>query len=397
MKLSDFTFDLPAELIARRPLPERSSSRLLCVDGKQQQLVHRQFNQIVDLIEPGDLLVFNDTKVIPARLFGRKQTGGQVEMLVERILDRERFLAQVRVSKPPRLGDMIVMSDDVSFEFVGRKDQFYEFRYSSSHPESPHCHPESPHCHPESPHCHPESPHCHPERSEGSSSDDKILRCAQNDNNHKSVLDVIESLGEIPLPPYMHREPDESDKERYQTVYARYKGSVAAPTAGLHFDDALLQALQEKNVQMGYLTLHIGAGTFSPVRVENILEHQMHSEYYEISPELCAQIVQTKARGNRVICVGTTSLRALESACQGGVIAPYSGETNIFIYPGYQFRCADALITNLHLPESTLLMLVCAFGGQGLVMHAYREAVAAAYRFYSYGDAMFVVRATAPN
>jgi S-adenosylmethionine:tRNA ribosyltransferase-isomerase len=346
MKLSDFTFDLPAELIARRPLPERSSSRLLCVDGNQQQLVHRQFSQIVDLIEPGDLLVFNDTKVIPARLFGRKQTGGQVEMLVERILDRERFLAQVRVSKPPRPGDLIIMSDDVSFEFIGRQEQFYELRYADS---------------------------------------------------GKSVLDVIESLGQIPLPPYMHREPDESDKERYQTVYARYKGSVAAPTAGLHFDDALLQTLQEKNVQMGYLTLHIGAGTFSPVRVENILEHQMHSEYYEISPELCAQIVQTKARGNRVICVGTTSLRALESACQGGIIAPYSGETNIFIYPGYQFRCADALITNLHLPESTLLMLVCAFGGQALVMHAYREAVAAAYRFYSYGDAMFVVRAAAPN
>lgn len=340
MKLSDFTFELPSELIARRPLPERSSSRLMVVDSQHQTLTHKQFNHVTELVEPGDLLVFNDTKVIPARLFGHKKTGGQVEILIERILDSHCVLAQVRVSKPPRVGDLIQMSTDVALRVLGRQDQFYELQYTK---------------------------------------------------DDRTVLDVIEELGQIPLPPYMHRAPDESDKERYQTVYARYKGSVAAPTAGLHFDDALLQTLRDKGVGLGYLTLHIGAGTFAPVRTENILEHKMHSEYFEITPELCAQITETKARGKRVICVGTTSLRALESACQQGDIAPYAGNTNIFIFPGYEFRCVDALITNLHLPGSTLLMLVSAFGGHELMMRAYLEAVAQSYRFYSYGDAMFIV------
>ncbi len=340
MKLSDFTFDLPPDLIARYPLPERSASRLMHVNGAQRQLTHKQFSDVLHLVEPGDLLVFNDTKVIPARLFGRKATGGLAEMLIERILDEQCVLAQVRVSKSLRPGDLIFMADDVQLEVMGRREQFYQLRYTK---------------------------------------------------NDRTVLEVVEALGEIPLPPYMHRSPEESDKERYQTVYATYKGSVAAPTAGLHFDHDLLQALRDKGVEMGYLTLHIGAGTFAPVRVENLSEHKMHAEYVEISAVLCEQIAQTKARGKRVICVGTTSLRALESASQSGKTVPYSGDTSIFIFPGYQFRCVDALITNLHLPGSTLLMLVCAFGGQDLLMHAYREAVAQAYRFYSYGDAMFIL------
>jgi S-adenosylmethionine:tRNA ribosyltransferase-isomerase len=277
--------------------------------------------------------------VIPARLFGRKITGGQVEVLVERILDDQRILAQLRVSKTPRIGDFLLFGQDINLEIVDRNNQFYELRYPYS---------------------------------------------------DRRILEVIEAIGEIPLPHYMQRAPEESDKERYQTVYARYQGSVAAPTAGFHFDMALLAALRAKQVNMGYLTLHIGAGTFVPVRTQSIHEHKMHSEYLEVSAELCEQINATHARGQRVIAVGTTSLRALETASQSGTIQPYRGETSIFIYPGYTFHCADVLVTNMHLPRSTLLMLVCAFGGQALVMRAYQEAVAQAYRFYSYGDAMWV-------
>ncbi|SRR5579883_930185 len=338
MKLSDFHFDLPIELIARYPLAQRSASRLLCLD-RWGSIVHRRFYDILDLIEPGDLLVFNDTKVIPARLFGQKATGGQVEVLVERILDDQRMLAQVRVSKPPRIGEQLLLPPNVYLEIINRHNQFYELRY----------------------------PH-----------------------TDRTMLELVESMGQIPLPPYMRRMPEESDYERYQTVYAAQKGSVAAPTAGLHFDNELLQKLSNKNVSMAYLTLHIGAGTFAPIRVEDIREHKMHAEYLEISPELCEKINATKASGKRVIAVGTTSLRALETASQSGTIEPYHGETNIFIYPGYHFQCVDALITNLHLPCSTLLILVCAFGGYGHIMRAYREAVLQSYRFYSYGDAMWI-------
>lgn len=344
MRLSDFHFDLPPHLIARYPLPTRSASRLLCVNGEKKEIIHRQFIEVMDLIDEGDLLVFNDTKVIPARLIGQKTTGGQVEVLVERILDRQRILAQVRVSKPPRIGDRLLFGDDLSLVVLGRENQFYELGL-------------------------------------------------QQEGGH--ILELIESIGQIPLPPYLHRLPDEGDKERYQTVYAKHKGSVAAPTAGFHFDEQMLERLAAKNVQMGYLTLHIGAGTFAPVRVEDIREHKMHAEYLEVPADLCERIRETKARGKRVIAVGTTSLRALETACQGGEIAPFDGETCIFIYPGYTFRCADALITNLHLPSSTLLMLVSAFGGHESIMRAYHEAVANQYRFYSYGDAMFVARSPA--
>jgi S-adenosylmethionine:tRNA ribosyltransferase-isomerase len=343
MQLSDFQFDLPDELIARYPLARRTESRLMCLKDQDVFPVHSHFDHVLDLVNPGDLLVFNDTRVIPARLHGHKSTGGQVELLVERILDTSRLLGQVRASKPPRIGDHLYFADGIVLEIMGRSAQFYELRYPV----------------------------------EG-----------------KTILSVIESIGKIPLPPYMQREPDENDNERYQTVYAKHKGSVAAPTAGLHFDDAMLDALREKGVMLDYLTLHIGAGTFAPVRVHDIKTHQMHPEYLEISEALCEKIKAVKAAGKRVIAVGTTSLRALETACQGGDIAPYCGETSIFIYPGYQFRCADVLITNLHLPGSTLLMLVCAFGGYQRLMDAYREAVEHRYRFYSYGDAMWITRQT---
>lgn len=337
MQLSDFHFELPEDLIAKYPAASRSESRLLSL-GDDLQLNHLKFHELIQLVNEGDLLVFNDTRVIPARLFGQKLTGGLVEILVERVLDDERVLAQVRVSKPPRPGDYLHFPDGIQLEVVGRVRNFYELKYKGT----------------------------------------------------RSILDVIESIGQIPLPPYMRREADETDKERYQTIYARHKGSVAAPTAGFHFDDALLDALREKGVEMGFLTLHIGAGTFAPVRVENIREHQMHPEYLIVPEELCEKIRAAKQRGKRVIAVGTTSLRALETASQSGEIAPYHGETSIFIYPGYTFRCADALVTNMHLPCSTLLMLVCAFSGYEKVMHAYRVAVENKYHFYSYGDAMWM-------
>lgn len=342
MQLSDFHFDLPDALIARYPVARRSESRLMCLKKNDVFPVHAQFDHVLELLEPGDLLVFNDTRVIPARLYGHKTTGGQVEVLVERILDHHRFLGQVRSSKPPRIGDVLTFANGVQFEILGRSQRFYELAY-------------------------------------------------QGDD--RSVLDVVESIGEIPLPPYMQRSPEPSDHERYQTVYAKNKGSVAAPTAGLHFDEPLLEALLNKGVEMNYLTLHIGAGTFAPVRVNDVTKHEMHPEYLEVSEALCEHIQRVQARGNRVIAVGTTSLRALETACQSGSIAPYEGETSIFIYPGYTFRCADVLITNLHLPASTLMMLVCAFGGYERLMSAYREAVAHQYRFYSYGDAMWIARA----
>ncbi len=340
MQLSDFHFDLPEELIAKYPAAKRSESRLLCL-GDGYNLAHMKFHESIQLLNPGDLLVFNDTRVIPARIFGQKSTGGIAEILVERVLSTDRILAQLRVSKPPRTGDFLLFPNNVQLQVMGRVRNFYELRYAST---------------------------------------------------SKTILDVIEEIGQIPLPPYMRREAEETDKERYQTVYARHKGSVAAPTAGFHFDEELMQAMKAKGVEMGYLTLHIGAGTFQPVRVKNIHEHQMHAEYLTISESLCEQIRAAKARGNRVIAVGTTSLRALETASQSGEIAPYDGETSIFIYPGYTFRCADALITNMHLPESTLLMLVSAFTGYDRVMNAYREAVAQKYHFYSYGDAMWMER-----
>jgi S-adenosylmethionine:tRNA ribosyltransferase-isomerase len=339
MQLSDFHYDLPNELIARYPLPSRSASRLLCLDGTTGAVTHRQFADLADLLQPNDLLVLNNTRVIPARMWGTKATGGQVEMLVDRILDHSRVIAHLRASKTPRPGTYVTFNE-VPFEVLGRHDDLFE------------------------------------------------LRCTDT----RSVLDVIEAIGQTPLPPYFQREPEESDKLRYQTIYAEHKGSVAAPTAGLHFDDEMFARLAAKGVTVAHLTLHVGAGTFAPVRVEQIDQHRMHAEAINVPADVVAAIQQTKARGGRVVAVGTTSARSLETASRHGEIAPFCGDTDIFIYPGFQFHCVDVLITNFHLPASTLMMLVCAFAGHANTMNAYQEAVRTAYRFFSYGDAMLITR-----
>lgn len=338
MKLSDFNYELPAELIARYPLEKRSASRLLHLDRQTGAIVHRQFTDIVSLISPQDLLVFNNTRVIPARLFGQKESGGRIEMLVERILDEHRVLAHVRASKSPKPQSYLFFAENIKFKVLKQHDDLFELQCEDSRP----------------------------------------------------VLEVIEKIGQIPLPPYFQRAPEESDKDRYQTVYAQHKGSVAAPTAGLHFDEEIMRQLQQRGVEFGYVTLHVGAGTFAPVRIDEIEKHRMHAEYINVTEELCEQVRKTKSRGGRVIAIGTTSARSLESACRTGEIKPFSGDTDIFIYPGYQFKCIDALLTNLHVPASTLLMLVSALAGYEHVMHAYRIAVAEKYRFFSYGDAMWV-------
>jgi len=337
MQLSDFNYDLPSDLIARYPLAKRSASRLLCLNSKTGAVTHCQFTDLLDFISPQDLLVCNNTQVISARLFGNKETGGHIEVLVERVLDEHRVLAHVRASKSPKPQSILSFAKDITFEVLKRHDNLFE------------------------------------------------LRC----NTHP-VMEVIEKIGEIPLPLYFHRSPEEMDKERYQTIYAAHKGSVAAPTAGLHFDHELFQQIQAKGIGIAYVTLHIGAGTFAPVRVEDIKQHKMHTESVDVSLPVCEQIKATKARGGRVIAVGTTAARSLETASLSGEIQPFVGDTDIFIYPGFQFQCVDALITNFHLPGSTLLMLVSALGGYENVMHAYQEAVCERYRFFSYGDAMFI-------
>ncbi len=338
MQLTDFQYDLPDELIARFPLMQRSASRLLCLDSKTGTVVHRQFTDLLELITPGDLLVFNNSRVIAARLLGQKATGGRVEVLVERILDTKCILAQVRASKTPKPENILIFSNEIRFTVLQRHDDLFE------------------------------------------------LQC--EDERH--VLEVIEAIGQIPIPPYFSRTPDSYDKERYQTVYAEHKGSVAAPTAGLHFDMDFLACLRNKGIEIGFVTLHVGAGTFASVRVADITQHRMHAEYIDVSAALCELIKATKARGKRVIAVGTTTARSLETASRSGFIQPFVGDTDIFIYPGYSFQCIDALITNFHLPCSTLLMLVCAFGGQEAVLTAYQKAIEERYRFFSYGDAMFI-------
>ncbi|MGM0832667.1 tRNA preQ1(34) S-adenosylmethionine ribosyltransferase-isomerase QueA [Halomonas qinghailakensis] len=343
MQRADFHFELPDELIARYPSEQRSDCRLLCVDGKSGALEHRRFPDLLELLEPGDLLVFNDTRVIPARLHGHKASGGKVEMLLERPLDSHRGLAHIRSSKSPKPGTELIFEGDIHAIVEGRRDALFELRFLGDTP----------------------------------------------------MIALLEKHGHMPLPPYITREDELSDRERYQTVYARRDGAVAAPTAGLHFDQPLLDALAEKGINSAFVTLHVGAGTFQPVRVDNILEHHMHSEWIEVSEAACQQVRDTQAAGKRVIAVGTTSVRCLESAClksSDGQIAPFSGDTDIFIYPGYEWRCVDALITNFHLPESTLLMLVSAFAGYDHMMRAYRAAVDERYAFFSYGDAMLLTR-----
>ncbi|MEM0516497.1 tRNA preQ1(34) S-adenosylmethionine ribosyltransferase-isomerase QueA [Pseudoalteromonas sp. YIC-827] len=344
MRVADFSFDLPEELIARFPQKERSQSRLLKVDGNSGATSHHIFKDIIDFIEPGDLLVFNNTKVIPARMHGNKASGGKVEVLVERVLDDKRVLAHVRSSKSPKPGTMLLLEGKAEMEMLGRQGELFELEL----------------------------------KDEG------------------SVLETLEQIGHMPLPPYIDRPDNDEDKQRYQTVYGEKPGAVAAPTAGLHFDEALMQQLKDKNVEMAFVTLHVGAGTFQPVRVESVSDHHMHSEYIEVPEEVVAAVQATKARGGRVIAVGTTSVRSLESAAKigGGELKSYFGDTDIFIFPGYKFNVVDAMITNFHLPESTLIMLVSAFSGQTHIMDAYHEAIKERYRFFSYGDAMFLTKQT---
>lgn len=338
MRVSDFQFELPDRLIARHPLAERRASRLLCLDGPSGGLEHRHFADLLEYLRPGDLMVFNNTRVIPARLFGRKETGGQLEILVERVLDSRRVLAHVRSSKSPRPGSRILLEGGAVVTMLARQDALFELGFD------------------------------------------------------EDVLPLLERVGHMPLPPYIDRADEAADRERYQTVYAAKAGAVAAPTAGLHFDQALLQSITDMGVHSAHVTLHVGAGTFQPVRVERIEDHHMHSEWLEVGQDVVDAVTACRARGGRVIAVGTTSVRSLESAARDGVLKPFSGDTDIFIYPGRPFHVVDALVTNFHLPESTLLMLVSAFAGYPSTMAAYRAAVAGEYRFFSYGDAMFITR-----
>ncbi len=340
----DFHFDLPAELIAQHPPAQRGDSRLLTLDSATGALGDRWFRDLPELLRPGDLLVFNDTRVIPARLFGRKASGGRIEVLVERLLDEHRALVHLQASRSPKSGGLLFFDAGFTAVVLGRHHDLFEIRVEDDEP----------------------------------------------------LLALLERHGQLPLPPYIHREPTVEDAERYQTVYARHPGAVAAPTAGLHFDRTLLDRLTDQGVEQTFVTLHVGAGTFQPLRVERIAEHVMHTEWIEVGEEACARIRATRARGGRIIAVGTTVTRALETAARNGEIQSWRGETRIFIHPGYRFRVVDALITNFHLPESTLLMLVSAFAGHAEILNAYRHAVERRYRFFSYGDAMFLIRQPDP-
>ncbi|UJB20696.1 MULTISPECIES: tRNA preQ1(34) S-adenosylmethionine ribosyltransferase-isomerase QueA [Lysobacter] len=343
MKKSDFHYELPPELIAQAPLAQRSASRLLVVPPLPAAREDRVFSDLPQMLQPGDLLVFNDTRVIPARLFGQKSTGGRVEILIERLLGGSEARAQLGVSKSPKDGARIALDAGGEAEVLGREGEFYRLRFHV--PES--------------------------------------------------LEQWLLHAGRLPLPPYIQREPGHDDAERYQTVFAREVGAVAAPTAGLHFDEELLARLRERGVQFGHVTLHVGAGTFQPVRADHLDQHVMHSEWLNVGAGLVEQIRRTRAAGGRVIAVGTTVVRALESAIRlnqdaDGELRPFAGETRLFILPGYQIRSVDALITNFHLPESTLLMLVSAFAGKEQVFSAYEHAIAERYRFFSYGDAMLL-------
>jgi S-adenosylmethionine:tRNA ribosyltransferase-isomerase len=338
VRLSDFDYALPPELVAQHPAPERTASRLLHLDGATGALADLRFPDLVGLVGPDDVLVVNDTRVIKARLHGRKDSGGEVEALVERVLGERRALAQVRASKAPRAGRFLLFAQDVRAEVRGRQGEFFELEFSAP------------------------------------------------------VLEVLAAHGEVPLPPYISHAAGAEDEGRYQTVYARVPGAVAAPTAGLHFDAQVLAALRAKGATVASLTLHVGAGTFQPVRVEDLSRHEMHGEWFSLPQSTVDAIAAARAAGGRVVAVGTTALRALEAAAAGGELRAQSGETRLFILPGYRFRVVDRLLTNFHLPRSTLLMLVSAFAGRDNIRRAYAHAVAARYRFFSYGDAMLIER-----
>ncbi|MEW6330956.1 MAG: tRNA preQ1(34) S-adenosylmethionine ribosyltransferase-isomerase QueA [Pseudomonadota bacterium] len=338
MRKSDFNYSLPPELVAQYPASPRSASRLLHLDGASGACRDMKFTDLPALLRAGDLLVFNDTRVIPARLFGQKDSGGRIEVLIERLLDAHRVLAQVRSSKPLRPGQKLFLDGDVTAVAQDRQGEFHVLAFDTQTP----------------------------------------------------VTDILDRVGHVPLPPYIARLDEGADRERYQTVYARHRGAVAAPTAGLHFDEVMLSQLKGMGVDSAFVTLHVGAGTFQPLRVDDIREHRMHAEYLRVPVEVCDKINAARQEGRRVVAVGTTVVRALETTARRGRTEPFEGETEIFIYPGYRFQVVDALLTNFHLPESTLLMLACAFGGTENVLGAYRHAVEQKYRFYSYGDAMFI-------
>ncbi len=333
MFISDFNYELPHELIARYPAPDRRGSRLLEVGSR---LKDRMFGELPELTRPGDLLVFNDTRVIKARLAASKETGGKAEILVERVQTERTVLAHIKASKSPKPASRLILADDVVAEVTGREGGLFVLTFSVA------------------------------------------------------VLPFLDKHGEVPLPPYLGREADKDDVDRYQTVYAKDPGAVAAPTAGLHFDDTMLDETLANGVNHAWVTLHVGAGTFQSLREESIRDNKLHSERVEVSPACCEAVNATRAAGGRVIAIGTTSVRALECASASGSIEPFSGETDMFILPGYEFRSVDAMITNFHLPESSLLMLVAAFSGTGRILEAYRHAVREKYRFFSYGDAMFL-------
>ena len=346
MKVTDFNFDLPEELIAQEPLAERSASRLLALSRASGEYQDHMFTDLVDLLDPGDLLVFNNTRVIPARLFAEKETGGKVEVLIERVLDEGQALAQIKANRKPQPGTVLTIDGrSQRVEVQGRENEFWRLRLL----------------------------------------DDPI---------QANWLDVLHESGHVPLPPYIQRDQQSGDRpedqERYQTVYAEVPGAVAAPTAGLHFDQALFDRLDEKGIQRAFCTLHVGAGTFQPVRVDDVEEHQMHPEWLHVDPTLVKQIETTKTAGGRIVAVGTTSVRALETAAAEGALKPMTGESRLFIYPGYQFNVIDAMITNFHLPGSTLMMLISAFAERRHILNAYQHAIEQRYRFFSYGDAMWI-------
>lgn len=340
MECSDFFYELPAELIAQYPSEKRGDSRLLSLDGNTGETEDLQFEHLPSLINANDLLIFNNTRVIPARLSGEKATGGKIEILLERLLGEGRFLAQIRASKSPKTDSTIHLQDGSVVNIVEKRDGFYLCQAGSE----------------------------------------------------KQLHDSLNEVGQLPLPPYIKRQANDNDRERYQTLFARHEGAVAAPTAGLHFSQAMLKRIKQADINSAYITLHIGAGTFQPVRAKNIEQHRMHHEQYVISEDVCRAIMETRECGGRIIAVGTTTVRALETAIRDKGLIPQKGETDIFIYPGFDFQLVDALLTNFHLPESTLLMLVSAFAGRDNVLNAYQHAVKEQYRFFSYGDAMFITK-----
>lgn len=345
MRVSDFSFNLPSELIALFPKADRTGSRLMTLNGDTGMISDLGFPDILSQLNAGDLLVFNNTRVIPARMFGQKSSGGKIEVLVERLIDQSTVLAHIRASKSPKVGAELLLEGKVSATMVARHGALFELKF----------------------------------------------------HGEQSVLSILDDIGHMPLPPYIDRPDESSDRERYQTVYNEKPGAVAAPTAGLHFDEALLAQIKAKGVELAFVTLHVGAGTFQPVKVDEIADHIMHAEYVEVSDDVVAQIKHTKAQGGRVVAVGTTSVRSLESAAKSAQekdteLSAFYGDTDIFITPGYEFKLIDALLTNFHLSESTLLMLVSAFAGYDNIMNAYQHAISEQYRFFSYGDAMFLTK-----